>query len=140
MRILCVCTGNTCRSPMLAALLRARLAASGRSGITVESAGTGAADGEPASVGAGRAMARRGIDLTDHASRHLDTVDLSGIDLVLCMSSAHAAAVRAHGVPPQAIRVVNAEHGGVPDPFGGDDRAYEACALVLESAARQVVG
>ena len=140
MHILCVCTGNTCRSPMLATLLRAQIEASGRSGITVESAGTGAADGDPASAGARRAMARRGLNLTGHTSRHLDMVDLSAVDLVLCMSSAHAAAVRTHGVPPQVIRVVNAEQGGVPDPYGGDDRGYEACARVLGQAAQLVAG
>ena len=80
-------------------------------------------------------MARRGLDLTEHLSRHLDTIELSAVDLVLCMSSAHAAAVRSHGVPPQVIRVINAEQGGVPDPYGGSDRDYEACAEVLEHAA-----
>jgi protein-tyrosine-phosphatase len=138
MRILCVCTGNTCRSPMLALLLRAGFA--GREGVEVVSAGTGAASGEPASAGAVRAMARRGLDLSDHSSQHLDAVDLAGIDLVLCMSSAHAAAVRAYGVPPQVIRVVNAERGGVPDPYGGDGHAYESCAVVLAAAAQTVTG
>ena len=45
MRILCVCTGNTCRSPMLAALLGAALRSSG-SGVMVESAGTAAGLGD----------------------------------------------------------------------------------------------
>jgi protein-tyrosine-phosphatase len=138
MHILCVCTGNTCRSPMLAALLRAQLTAAGRLDVLVESAGTGAADGDPASAGAQRAMARRGLDLDGHVSRNLQEVDLSAVDLILCMSSAHAAAVRAQGVPPQMIQVVQAEQGGVPDPYGGDDRIYEQCAAVLERAAHRV--
>jgi protein-tyrosine-phosphatase len=38
------------------------------------------------------------------------------------------------------IQVVQAEQGGVPDPYGGDDRVYEHCAIVLERAAHQVAG
>lgn len=131
MRVLCVCTGNTCRSPMLATLLRAKL---GKAAV-VESAGTGAGDGEPASDGAVRAMQRRGLSLAEHRSRALTSVNLVGIDLVLTMSSRHSAAVLALGVPAARVHVVNANQGGVPDPFGGCDADYEACAKVLERFA-----
>lgn len=139
MNILCVCTGNTCRSPMFAALLVQALTRCGRKDVQVVSAGTGAAPGQKASREAQVAMARRGIDLGDHRSRHLSTVDLACIDLVLCMSSAHAAAVRARGMPAQGIRVVNADGGGVPDPFGGDADDYETCACLLASEADRLV-
>lgn len=139
MNILCVCTGNTCRSPMLATLIARAAVAAGRSDVQVASAGTGAADGESASDGARAAMARRGLDLALHRSRRLGPALLADVDLVLCMSSSHAAAVRAHGMPARAIQVVNAEGGGVPDPFGGDDDEYEACARVLEHAAGALV-
>ena len=140
MRILCVCSGNTCRSPMLQTLLRAALANSGRGDVEVASAGTGAADGDTASDGALRAMARRGLDLSPHLSRNLRSIDLAGIDQFWCMSSAHAAAVRSLGVPAARIAVVNAAGGGVPDPWGGDDRDYEDTAQVLELAARGITG
>ena len=138
MRLLCVCSGNTCRSPMLQTLLRAALANAGRTDVEVSSAGTGAGDGEPASEGAQRAMARRDLSLAEHASRHIANVDLATIDHVYCMTSAHAAAVRGRGVPANKISVINAAHGGVPDPWGGDDRAYESCAVVLAEAATRI--
>jgi tRNAThr (cytosine32-N3)-methyltransferase len=131
MRILCVCSGNTCRSPMLAALLRARLGAR----AVVESAGTGAATGDAASDGAVRAMRRRGLSLAEHRSRPLSAVDLASVDWVLTMSARHSAAVLAAGVPAAKVRVVNADQDGVPDPFGGSDGDYEACAQVLERFA-----
>lgn len=134
-RVLCVCSGNTCRSPMLQTLLRAVLADAKRGDIQVESAGTDAGSGDPASAGAQAAMERRGLSLADHGSRHVQTLDLRRYDRFLCMTSAHAAAIRSLGVPAQRISVVNADHGGVPDPWGGDDRAYEATAQVLEQAA-----
>jgi protein-tyrosine-phosphatase len=133
-RVLCVCSGNTCRSPMLQTLLRGVLADAKRGDIQVESAGTGAGSGDPASTGAQAAMARRGLSLADHRARHVQTLDLTRYDRFLCMTSAHAAAIRSLGVPAQRISVVNADHGGVPDPWGGDDRAYEATAQVLEHA------
>ena len=120
---------------MLAALLRAKL---GNKAI-IESAGTAAAEGEPASAGAVRAMQRRGLSLADHRARALAEVDLEHIAHFLCMSSQHAMAVRRLGVPATRIRVVNAESGGVPDPFAGDDDDYEACASVLERFANTFV-
>lgn len=138
LRILCVCSGNTCRSPMLKALLRAAVANAHRTEVQVDSAGTGAADGEPASLGAQRAMQRRGLSLADHAATNLRRVDLGSYQRFWCMTANHAAAVRALGIPAALISVVNESGGGVPDPFGGDDREYEATAQVLELAAREI--
>ena len=136
-RVLCVCTGNTCRSPMLAVLLGAALR---RRGVeaTVESAGTAAGQGEPASTGAQSAMARRGLDLSAHRSRALAGLDLNGFDAVYAVSSRHAAFVRAQGVPAGRISVVAADRGGVPDPWGGDDAAYEMTAATLQEEAERL--
>ncbi len=137
MRILCVCTGNTCRSPMLAALLEAAVRGKGL-GVTVESAGTAAGQGENASAGALAAMARRGLDLTGHRSRPLVELDLTGYDHIFTVSSRHAAFVRAQGVPAERISVVAADRGGVPDPWGGGDADYEAAAMTLEAEAARL--
>lgn len=123
---------------MLQTLLRAALANVKNDHLTVVSAGTGAAAGDPASPGAQRAMQRRGLNLTDHRSTLLSTLDLMGFDQVWCMTTTHAAAVRGLGVPAPRIHVVNAAGGGVPDPWGGDDHDYEECAQVLEIAARDI--
>jgi len=155
MKILCVCTGNTCRSPMLMTLLRAasaRLAEQRaeqeqltedilsleRPLLEVESAGTAALSGEPASSYARTCMELRGLDLSDHLSRHIEEVDLPSFDQILCMTSSHAAALRTRGVPAKKLTVVNAEAGGVPDPFGGNLNQYETCANVLDQVARNL--
>jgi protein-tyrosine-phosphatase len=137
-RILCVCTGNTCRSPMLAALLGDVLRAN-KLAIEVASAGTGAFDGDPASHGALAAMARRGIDISAHRSRAVTALDLNGFDHIYVVSSRHAAFVRAQGVPPDRITVVAADRGGIPDPWGGDDDVYEATARVLEGEVARII-
>ena len=139
MNILCVCTGNTCRSPMLQTLLRGLIASRGLDQVQVDSAGTGAATGEPASEQAVTTMAGFGLDLRGHRSRHVQAVDLKQVDRVLCMTSSHAAFMRSLGVPAARIAVVNAEHGGVPDPFGGTAADYELCARVLERFSLDLV-
>ena len=85
--ILAVCTGNICRSPMAAALLRERLGARD-TGYLVESAGLLEA-GRPASDLAIAIMAERGLDLSGHRSRRLAVDDVQNADLVLGMAREH---------------------------------------------------
>jgi protein-tyrosine-phosphatase len=139
MLILCVCTGNTCRSPMLMTLLRGLITQRGIDSVQVDSAGTGAGEGEPATPQAVATMAGCGLDLRAHRSRHVSSIDLAKVDRVLCMTSSHAAYIRSMGVPANRIEVVNADHGGVPDPFGGTAADYELCARTLERFALTLV-
>lgn len=91
LRLLVVCTGNTCRSPMGEAILRARLDAAGVD-ASVASAGTLGWSGRAATPHAVAAMAEFGLDIGDHVSRRLDNDDLDA-DLVVAMTRIHAGAV-----------------------------------------------
>ncbi len=88
-KVLIVCSGNICRSPMVAAYLRQRLADSGLSHVVVASAGTLGIAGAPASVLATAAMADIDIDLRDHRSRALSEADLKTSEIVLVMDHGH---------------------------------------------------
>ncbi|MGH7732028.1 MAG: low molecular weight protein arginine phosphatase [Candidatus Eiseniibacteriota bacterium] len=131
-RVLLVCTGNTCRSPMAAGALR-RLLASDGGRILVESAGTAAWDDQPATEPAQRVAARAGVDISDHRSRRLTPAMVRGADLVLVMERGHLAAVRALGADPERSHVLSEWPGpGEPgleisDPFGASSEAYEEC-------------
>jgi protein-tyrosine-phosphatase len=87
-RILFVCTGNQCRSPMASALLRSRLVRAGATGCTVESAGFVSA-GRPVPPEVLEVMSALGLDLSDHRSRPVEEQVVDGADLILVMTRQH---------------------------------------------------
>jgi protein-tyrosine phosphatase len=87
-RILTVCTGNICRSPLAEALLRDRLTRAGQS-AEVRSAGTGALSGHPADPITQELAAEQGISLDEHTAFPITTTLTRWADLILTMEHAH---------------------------------------------------
>ena len=142
-RILLVCTGNICRSPLAEALLKRDLAARGLEEIEVGSAGTGAWDGAPASEGAYLVGLERGLDLSGHRARLLTRELVEGADLVFTMARHHRARVEELGGEGRVF--VFGEYAGrdgedaeVSDPFGGDLDVYRDTCVELEALSAAV--
>ena len=135
--ILVACTGNLCRSPMAAGLLRARLEEDGeRSDWRVRSAGTWASEGRPASAYAVAEMDERGIDIHSHHSCSVNAELMEAADLVLVMTRNHAEALSV-AFPDQAHKVhLLSEMVGqvydISDPYGGTRLEYSYIAQELE--------
>ena len=137
MRVLFVCSGNTCRSPLAVSLLRRMLDEAGRQDITVESAGTGAYDGSPASEGAYLVALEVGLDLSPHRARLLDRELVEAADLILTMSKGHLTRVERLGGEGKAHLLgtyasASATESEIKDPYGGDVEGYRQTLRQLE--------
>lgn len=134
--IIFICTGNTCRSPMAAALCEGLARERGMTDLIAESRGLAAAPGAPASPHAAEALSEVGLDLSAHRSRQADPAELAGADLVICMTRSHRIILEGAGIPAGKIRVLGV---GIPDPFGGSLEDYRACRDAIAAALPAVL-
>ena len=150
MHVAMVCLGNICRSPMAAAVASAMVAECGLADtVTVESFGTaGYHRGEAADRRAEAALRRRGWPAGGHRARQITAHDVIAADLVLCADRANLAAVRRLAPDPgEKVRLlrsfdpqVGADDEEVPDPWDGDDAAFDEALALIEAACRGLVG
>jgi protein-tyrosine-phosphatase len=138
LNVLFVCTANQCRSPMAEALLRSLVVQRGEADCwIVQSVGTWAEPGRPATQLSQTVMQRRGIDLANHRSRAIDAEVLAVASIVLVMTRHHQEAILAEF--PEARRKVYMlsqlidRSFDVEDPYGGSLEDYEACAADLQN-------
>jgi protein-tyrosine-phosphatase len=143
MRLLFVCTGNTCRSPLAEALARREAIERGLGDVEVASAGTSAWDGAPASDGALLVALERGLDLSMHRSQQLTRELVQSHDVVLAMGPHHlerAEALGGEGRTHLLTAFAGGSSGGraINDPFGGDLEAYRETLTELQGEIRRV--
>lgn len=122
-RVLFVCAGNTCRSPMAAALAGQILGIA----TQVESAGASAEDGASASKFAIEVMKNRGLDIAGHRSRSLQGVTLANFDRVVALAPKIADALLLRGVDASKLVVLD-----IPDPINAGLETYRATADAIE--------
>lgn len=153
MTILFVCTGNTCRSAMGAAIMKRLLEERGirEDAVAVKSAGIYAVDGAPASKNAVEAAAAYGADLAMHKAVRLNEEMIKTADLVLTMTGAHKSQILKM-IPKEEEKVFTLkEYAGmtdngktegdmnIADPYGGDIDEYRKCAQEIVLALQGIV-
>lgn len=143
-RVLFVCTGNVCRSPMAEGLLRHMMR--DRGPVEVASAGLGAMHGQTPSSHAVEVLRREGVDISRQRSQPVSAELIRRSDLIFAMTRDHRdmllllypeAAAKIH-----LLRQKEAATGGRPDvtdPIGGSITTYETCKNDIKAALAGVV-
>lgn len=148
LRLLVVCLGNICRSPLAEGVLRQRLQDAGLDHrIELDSAGTGSWHvGQPPDPRTIANAARHGVDLTLFRARQLHAADYHHFDWLLCADRSNLSDVRARAPGGATARsALLLEWAGlgqgaeVPDPYTGGAEAFERVWILVDGAARAIV-
>lgn len=132
-KIMFICSGNTCRSPMAEGLFRKYLADNNIENIEVGSAGVSAFPGDAVSENSVIAARKRGVDISSHRARQINPEDILTVDLFVCMSQSHASALS--GICGEERLTVL----GVSDPYMQSVDIYENCCRQIESKFPEIL-
>ena len=134
MNILFVCTGNTCRSPMAAAIME-KIAVENDLDVLIESAGLFANVGGKASENAVKALDEMGIDLTFPQTKPITEELIEKSDLILTMTEAHKELLKPiAGNDVYTLKEYGGGSGDISDPYGGDIEEYRETAREIYDA------
>ena len=142
-RVLIVCMGNTCRSPMVMTFAREAFAERGVPAI-IESAGMmdELLDGATfltANQHSIDIVAEHGLDLSKHIPRHISVFNLTAFDRIICVNASVKAKLIEFGAPEDRIRILNEAAGGLKDPYELGRAAYDECCVTVKAELPKVL-
>ncbi len=127
-RVLFICTGNTCRSPMAEAIY-GKISKEYGINSAFSSAGLGFCQNDTVSPNAVEVCKEIGLDISSHRARPLRQHDIDITDIFVVMTKSHAEDLIYIGVAQNKIYILN---GGIPDPYGSDLETYRKCRNLIK--------
>lgn len=143
-RLLFVCSGNICRSPLAEALFRSLADEAGLlARFEIDSAGThGYHEGDPADPRTRRVGRKHGLDV-DSIARPVVDADFDRFDLIIAMDRGHRRELQARAGAGRSVSIrlmrefdADARDQDVPDPYYGGEDGFEAMYHILQPACR----
>jgi len=140
-KILFVCTGNTCRSP-LAQVLAQKLFDDSGLGFVADGAGVFAYDGDEASANSAKIASRLGLTLDAHVAKCVTLESIEEARLVVCLTTGHKNHLLA--TYPKYIEKIMTlselcgDDIDISDPFGGSLEIYEKCATQIKQYIEKI--
>lgn len=154
-RVMTVCTGNICRSPIAEAVLRDRFEAAGLGDlVVVDSGGTSSEElGNPVDPRAARVLREAGYAVPGGTAHQVTAQDIAAQDLLLPMTARHANHLRRHAptasdaakvrmyrsFDPEVGSSVSEQALDVDDPWYGDQEGFVTTLQQVEAAADAIV-
>ncbi len=147
-RVLIVCLGNICRSPLAHGVLRDRIAERGLAQrIEVDSCGTsGYHSGDQADPNTRRVARRRGVDLEWHRSRQLTDADYFEFDALVAMDRSNERGIRERLLPNADVQIVryldfvqDAPGPDMPDPYYGGEAGFDTVHDLVDAGADALI-
>ena len=138
-KLIFVCTGNTCRSPMAATIFNSMET---NSDIEVLSRGLVVLFSEPSNPRADTVLKSHNLDLKDHKSQDLKNSDITEETLILTMTEKQKENIIEHFENTEDVFTIKefvGESGDVEDPYGGSLIEYEECYAELSLLIKKLV-
>ena len=136
-RILFVCTGNTCRSPMAEIILKRKLKLAGIAGIRVSSAGINALEGEKMSKNSFKALKEMGYIPYGFKSKKLTKEMIEKSDIVICMTAGHKECLKQFSNVYSVTEIAGVKD--ISDPYGGGYEQYEKASHEIEDLCNVLI-